>query len=336
MDVKLKENYNYILSFVSPRLKYYLENINNNLIEIIQEIRIRANKPVIIVTKYGCSYLTISSKISSILSSNCIFSNINDITDSVNRMCGYSFHSHTDDMINGYITLPNGARVGITGTAVFDNNAIKGIKNIDGINIRIPRNVYGISDLLINKLFSKSIMNTLIVGPPSSGKTTLLKDVAFQLSSGKNGILYKVCIVDERKEISSNNTIELNGPNTDVLLGFPKKIGLSMAIRTLSPDVIICDEISSNELDVILDAINSGISLIFSIHAKNYIELKQKLIYKKLIINNCIDSIVFLKNSSEPGVIDKVICLNEVNNEIDVDNVNSDDKHNFNISLYEA
>jgi stage III sporulation protein AA len=214
-------------------------------------------------------------------------------------MCDYSMHSHYEDIANGYITLPNGSRVGLCGTAVYEKNLFKSVKDISCMNIRIPRCVSGISEILFKKLITNELQSMIIAGPPSSGKTTLLKDISYQLSSGRLGRYYKVSIVDERKEICpEKNDIEKIGPNTDILLGYPKSTGMSIAVRTLSPEIIICDEIGFNdEINEIINGINSGIHFILTIHANSYDELKRKVIFSKLI--KASSFLIIFVNSSE-------------------------------------
>lgn len=304
MEKNLLNDFNYIISFTTPRIQTYLKKLNYENIERIQEIRIRAERPIVIVLTTESYFLTVAGKLSSIYSSNCVIAWANEITDIINKMCGYSMHSHYEDMLNGYITLNNGARVGLTGTAVFDKTNIKGIKDIDGINIRIPRYVKDFSAVVFNDIFKETISNLLIAGPPSSGKTTMLKDLTYHLSSGKMGIFYKICVVDERKEIAnSNKKINELGLNTDVLYGFPKSIGISMAVRCLSPHIIICDEVSSEDTEEIIKAMNSGVIFIFSIHAKNYDELKNKFAFKRLLENGCVENILFLNSFKKFTII---------------------------------
>ncbi len=338
MDKMFLENFKYVVSFTSPRIQMYLNKISENVVTNIQEIRLRANRPVVIVTHSGCSFLTNCGKLSYILSSNCVYINDNEISDSLNKMCGYSFHSHYEDILNGYVTLANGARVGLSGTAVFEKEFVKGIKDIDGLNIRIPRLAKGVSEEIFKNIFKDGVSNLIIVGSPSSGKTTMLKDLTYQLSSGRLGKYYKICVVDERKEIAySKKDIELIGPNTDILFGFPKAKGISMAVRTLSPDVIICDEVgSSNEAKAIIDSLNSGVSFILTIHSKDIKELKRKVIYNSLTETCAFNNTVFLKSCNEPCVISKIYKNDEVVYEDNFSCVYSDSKpDNFN-ELYQA
>ena len=320
MDKNFIDNFNFILSYVSPQIQVSIKKLSYTTIQQIQEIRIRLNRPVMIITDTECSFLTKHGKTSCIISPNCIYPSESEITETINKMCEYSMHSHYEDLLNGYITLPNGSRVGITGTAVYDKDIVKGIRNIDGINIRIPRNISGVSENIFNNIFKSGLSNILIAGPPSSGKTTILKDLVFNLSSGKNGRFYKVCVVDERKEIASSiKGFDKIGPNTDVLLGFPKSKGIIMAVRTLSPDIIVCDEVSTNEIEAVLNSVNCGVSFVFTIHAKNYDELNKNNIFKRMIQNSCIDYVAFLKDRHEPGVIKRIV---KVNGELDENDSN--------------
>lgn len=295
----------------------YLKKMSEPMIENIQEIRLRSERPVVIVTPTGSSFLTLSGKTSYIYSSNCVIASESEIIDSVNKMCGYSMHSHYEDIINGYITLPNGSRIGLCGTAVYEKEQVKSIKNINSINIRVPRTIKGVSEEIFNTIYKGKLKNLLIVGPPSSGKTTMLRDLAFQLSSGRMGKYHKICVVDERKELfPSQQDIETLGPNTDVLLGFPKGKGISMAVRTLSPDVIICDEIGTQEEAIeVLNGVNCGTKFALSIHGESIEELKNKRVFREFLELNTIDKILFLSDSSNPCKISKIINADEVFNE---------------------
>ena len=317
MDKTLFEDFNYVTSFISPRIQGYLRKLSEKNISEIQEIRLRVGRPVVIVTATGSSFLTDNTRLSYIMSANSVIPTHNEIIDTVNKMCGYSVHSHYEDLLNGYITLPNGSRVGVCGTAVYDKEAVKGIDNINSINIRIPRNVRGVSEPIFEKILSKNPANIIIAGPPSSGKTTMLRDIAYQLSSGRLGKYHKLCVVDERKEIfPSKINIDALGPNTDVLLGFPKSKGISMAARTMSPEYIICDEIGNNEeVKSILDGINCGVVFILSIHARTLQELKNKESFRSLVEKGNFERIVMLYGSECPCKIKSIYTSYEVLNE---------------------
>lgn len=314
MDKTFMRSFNYTVSFISPRIKKIIEELSEATIENIQEIRLRKNKPVVIVSNGESSFLTSNSKTTYIVSNNCVIPTENELVDTINKMCGYSMHTQTENISNGFITLKNGSRIGLSGTAVYEEKHIKSVKDINSINIRIPRNILNISDSVFDYFQSNGLKNILIVGPPNCGKTTVLKDIAYQLSSGRMGKYYKVCIVDERNEISNN---DFSGPNTDVLSGFEKDRGITIAMRTLSPDFIVCDEISSaNEVLKIIDGMNSGIKFILSLHSNNLEELKRKNIFKLLVSEADFDTVVLLSDSSKPGVISNIFMIERQENEI--------------------
>ena len=329
MDKTFKMNFHYTVSFISPRIRKTIEELNESVIENIQEIRLRKGKPVVIVSKGESEFLTKNSKTTFIESNNCLIPTENEIIDTINRMCGYSMHTQTENISKGYITLNNGCRVGIAGTAVCDDGCVKTIKDISSLNIRIVRNIFNISDSIFNYFINYGLSNILIVGPPNCGKTTMLKDIEFQFSSGRMGKYYKVCVIDERNELFSN---DFTGPNTDVLSGLKKEKGILIALRTLSPDIVICDEISEiDEAKKVLEGMNSGVKFVLSLHASDIEELLNKDVFKLLVNSTCINTVAILSDSNNPGVITGLYRIEGKNDEIDFVNVNSNNQYNFSL-----
>ncbi len=328
MDKELYKNFLYAISFTTPRIQSYLQKLSEQTVSIIQEIRLRVNSPIVIVTSQGSSYLTNTGKLSLIISLGCVVPTENEIYETVNKMCGYSMHSHYEDLLNGYITLPNGSRVGVCGTAVFEKDKVKGIDNISSVNIRIPRAVRGVANELFENLFLNETPNIIIAGAPSTGKTTMLRDIALQLGTGRTGKYFKVCVIDERKELFPRKMklIE-SGANIDVLLGFPKIKGIPMAVRSMSPEYIICDEIGGlDETEKIIDGINCGVSFVLSMHAKSIDELRRKQSYKVLVNNGDFLYTVMLESTEKPCKIERIYNSYEVLNEA---HSFTDNCHNF-------
>ena len=296
-----------ILDCISPRIRQSLENLQNT--EVF-EIRLRIKSPVVIVTKQGSAFITKNGRLTQILSDHCLISAEYEITDTLNKCCGYSLHSYTKEFMNGFVTLPCGARVGVCGTAVYENESLKSVKDISCLNIRIPRIVKGSSDSLIKSVFSNEINNLMIIGPPSSGKTTIIKDLAYQISDGRLGKYYKVCVIDERFEISGDASAL--GPNTDIIKGFPKAKAISMAIRTMSPDVIICDEVALNgETEEIIYGVNCGVKFIITAHAN-----EDDFYRREDLINLCkkgrFTKVAFLSSANSPVKVKKVVDIDEL------------------------
>ena len=109
-----------------------------------------------------------------------------------------------------------------------------------------------------------------------------------------------------------------------------------MAVRTLSPDIIVCDEIGDSEIEAMINAMNCGVSFIYSLHAKNYNELKYKNTFNLLTSNFCVDYIAFLKTSYTPGVIDCIMKHNVKSDEISFSNIYSSSKSTSCCKLYSA
>ena len=143
-------------------------------------------------------------------------------------------------------------------------------------------------DRLFAECFCSSLSGVLIVGPPSSGKTTLLRDLARLVGS-----CARLCIIDCQNEISATyrgNSENDIGELTDVFVGYPKHSGVSTAIRVMSPQVIMVDEIGSEQDLVSLEyALHSGVKLITAVHAKNLEDALKKPCIKALVRENAFE-----------------------------------------------
>lgn len=280
-----------------------IENLSDKIKSEANELRFRVGKPAVIMTSEGYQVISKDKRLSQQV--------INDIFE---RLCDYSVYSHQAELSQGFITLPGGHRAGICGTAAMDKNGNRTIKYISSINIRIASEYIGCANEIFKQLFADKIDGVLIAGPPCSGKTTVLRDIAVSLSSGN--YMKKVVIIDERGEIAAmyrgnpQNTI---GMFCDVLNGYPKGEGILIALRTLAPDVIICDEIGGKEdAEAIFEGVNAGVSIIASIHACNADELYRRKSCKLLLSTEAFKKVAFLKGGSHRGELDNIIEVKEI------------------------
>ena len=230
------------LGTIISRSKYHMSDIC--------EIRLRSGQPIVLETLHG--RFPLDRKVTA-----------EEISDCIKSFCHYSLHSYERELREGYITLKGGHRAGFCGSAVLHNERIDTIKNISSINIRIAREIKGAADPLEQTVFSENFRGLLIAGRPMSGKTTVLRDLCRIIGSR-----HKLAVIYTRSEIAAayngqpQNDI---GIYTDVLNGYPRSEGMEIAIRTLSPEYIACDEITG-ESDFAALSLNSGVKLIFTAH----------------------------------------------------------------------
>ncbi len=272
--------------------------------ETVTEIRMRVRKPIIAVTSNGICFLHRSGKLTQVYSDAVVKICEKEIEDVFSRLCGYSVYSHRDAINRGYITINGGHRAGVAGTAVTENGRIVSVRNISCINLRIAKEITGAADEIYARCFSQGLNGLIVAGPPSSGKTTVLRDLARQLSGEEKGLFAKVFVCDERGELgaahcgTAQNDI---GINCDLITSYPKSEGILIGLRSFSPDIIICDEIATDEeLTAVESGLRCGVHFALSIHAETENDLRSKPAYQRLAASGCFGHTVLL-SGSQPG-----------------------------------
>ncbi len=230
--------------------------------EQINELRLRAERP---------ASLTLDGE-NRLLSLVC---SREEMAQTVMFLCGGSMHAHMESIRRGYITLPNGCRAGLCGHATRGEGESEGIvtaiRSVTSICLRLAWQRKDVCLPLYRRLamgnFRESV---LLYAPPGVGKTTLLRDLLIHLSSGSTPL--RVAAVDSRGELEDDEA--LRGCLADVLHGYGKATGIEIATRTLSPQILLCDEIGGlEEATAILGAQSSGLPLIATTHGSELCRL---------------------------------------------------------------
>lgn len=236
--------------------------------EKVMEVRLRVKGALSLVCTDGIYYVTHRGEVTKNYNEAVVVT-ANDIRRGLELITRSSVYAFENEIRNGYITLPGGHRVGISGDAVTIDGRLSHLRAIQSLNYRFAREVIGAADPIIDRVFDgEKIKNTLIVSPPMCGKTTMLRDIARNLSeAGK-----KVSIVDERGEIAALSfgvsPFRL-GANCDVLSGVNKAEGMLVMLRSMSPDVIITDEIGDKkDFDAISEIKKRGVKVITTLHGE--------------------------------------------------------------------
>lgn len=251
----------------------------------VEEIRVRVNRKVEVISGSSRKLLPATMDRQA-------------IHGLLQNAAGQSLYAYEDQLKAGYLTIAGGHRIGVSGRVLTENGRIVSIDFFSSLNIRIARALPGVAKNLIHYVHTgTAVHSSLIVSPPGTGKTTLLRDMARMLSDGGK----KVCVVDERGEIACCKegipTLDV-GERTDVLDGAAKAEGLRMSIRSMSPEVVVTDEIAtSDDLSAVAQASAWGVAVLASAHAATLQELLWRPSMRDIIEEKLFNRILFIERS---------------------------------------
>ncbi len=289
-----------LLYMFPERIQKKLMDLPLELRKNIQEIRLRVNFPIEINIGYKYKWL------------DGLNFNKYDAEYLLNQISQHSLYRLENELKQGFITISGGHRIGITGTTVLEENKIKTIKHISSFNVRIARAKVGIAKPFLSYVYNESFLNTMIVGVPQTGKTTLLRDFAREIGSD-NSITRasKVGIVDERSEIcGSHNGIAQHslGDRFDFIDACPKAEGMMILIRSMSPEVIFVDEIGSEKDAIAIEeATHAGVKIFCTVHGKDLSDIRKRPNVKSLIDHKVFERYIIMNNRTESSGISDIL-----------------------------
>jgi len=298
---------NQILPYLSLNIRKRLKSFDDNFWDKLTNIRINVNSPVIL--ELGAERCYLSDCETTLQLSKAYFATSSDTADIYELITASSAYAYAHSINEGYVTLPGGNRVGVSGNCSMEGEKIKCVRNIYAFNFRIAHERIGASELVLSDIYvNGEVKNTLIISPPGCGKTTMLRDIARSL--GKLEMIGKInqcAIIDERNEIAClhNDTSQVDiGTNNFVISNCLKSVAIPIVTRSMTPDVIVVDEMcSKKDFESALYAKQSGCKIIASVHGKDeFVNEMNNAGY-----DNFFDTTIILSNKKGPGTIEKII-----------------------------
>lgn len=313
---------NAIAMILPQSLFRIIRNLDAHTLETVEEIRVRENRPLEIVYKGTYSFVTANGSLISTnkwrqQSSNDPYKpSRDDCMQLLDLIANHSLYTMEEQLKRGYVTVKGGHRVGLAGTTTVERGVVKQLRTISSFNIRLAREVHNAGKQLLPQIIdheAKTVHHTLIISAPQHGKTTMVRDLARLISNGLwpseqlNWQGLKVGIVDERSELAACHegipTFDV-GFRTDVLDSCPKAEGMMMMIRSMSPDVIVVDEIGREEdAEAIYEAIHAGIRVIATAHGHSLADMFKRPTLRKLVVEKAFSRLVIIDRSLGIGAI---------------------------------
>ncbi|MBR5859495.1 MAG: hypothetical protein IKZ05_06180 [Clostridia bacterium] len=287
-----------LFRYLPLRISKALHLLPDSLLESADELRLRKSAPCSI-TVHGKS-LTFSALGRICPTSEALCASGEEIAECVLKLTEGSRYTCDEFIKQGFIPLAEGGRAGVCGRS----DGRGGIGEILSVSLRIHRLIPNAADVLLREFLKRGVKSTLVCAPPAMGKTTFLTSAAYLLSHGAHGIgPFRVCIADERNELAPSG---IPFGLCDILSGIPKAEAITMLTRTMSPEIIVCDEITEKEAEAITAAQGTGVTLIASAHCESPCDLLRRGSMKTLMEQSVFSLFVTLDKSRKATVTEGI------------------------------
>lgn len=267
-----------LLGLLPSGIAELLQRVPPEILNRMTELRLRAGQPPAVTV--GARTLFLSSEGTTVTAEKGLLIPQETVQETLLSLCGHSLHGIEKTLDQGYFTAAGGFRVGV---CMLPDAGKRGLAL--SLCIRLPRELPGAAREVYS-VWRKS-SGIILAGPPASGKTTVLRDLCRMISAGEQDGPCRTVLIDERNELSGwdgkRAAFQL-GPCTDILFGIPKEQALRRAIRTLSPQVILCDEIADGrEAAAIRDGFYCGVKFAVTVHCGSRQEMGGNVILRELM-----------------------------------------------------
>jgi stage III sporulation protein AA len=300
------------LELFPTSLRLVLERMPPVAKDNLEEIRIRENRPLEIGYGSRYSFLREDGSLTEQFREAYVPTK-EHCRALLERITNHSIYAMEEELRRGYVTVSGGHRIGLAGRAVLDRGAVSHLRDIAGFNVRIARERPGFGAQVLPGLLdyqARTLRHTLVVSAPQQGKTTLIRDLARCISTGqwhhsaaRGWGSRKVGIIDERSEIAAcqNGVPSFDlGPRCDVLDACPKAEGMMMMLRSMSPEVLVVDEIGRPEdAEAIREAIHAGVRVLATAHASDMADVLARPVLARLAGEGVFSAYVFLSKREE-------------------------------------
>lgn len=300
----------WIMMFPTP-MQELLRKLPQAIRLRIEEIRVRQERPLEVNYAGQHHYVNARGELTD-MPQDGYRPNRDDLVRLLDYFTNHSMYTMEEELRKGYITIQGGHRVGLSGRAVLTKGYVDHLRDITSFNIRIAKELQGVGEAILPHILDfkhRSVLHTLILSPPQHGKTTLIRDLARLMSLGRWGHPeaawkgVKVGIVDERSEIAGciKGVPSFDvGPRTDILDGCPKAEGMMMMIRSMSPDVLLVDEIGRREdADAIREALHAGIRVMATAHGSDLEDVLRRPVLHELVEEELFQTYVILRRTAQ-------------------------------------